>query len=157
MFLQVLVIGRERGKGLIGKISSGLAFFEMPSQPTVCFQGFCVGRQKGSATVCDPNPPCPFARYGCTPENRCDYSAIVWRFSAISAVKLAILHLAIGTQRFFCDCIFWDAKLEKGTAAPRSSAKKVSWRRFRFFAYITLFSGTFWGVKMSRSRGRYEE
>ena len=43
---------------------AGLAFCEMLSQyPRPAFQGFCRGRRRGSAAVCDPNPPCPFARY----------------------------------------------------------------------------------------------
>ena len=41
----------------------GLAFFEMLSQyPRSAFQGHCGGHQRGSAAVCDPNPPRPFAR-----------------------------------------------------------------------------------------------
>ena len=43
---------------------AGLALFEMPSHyPWSAFQGFCGGDQRGSAAVCDPNPPRPFARY----------------------------------------------------------------------------------------------
>ena len=30
--------------------------------PQSAFQGFCGDHQKGSAAVCDPNPPRPFAR-----------------------------------------------------------------------------------------------
>ena len=44
---------------------AGLVFFEMLSQyPQSAFQGLCRGVQRGSAAVCDPNPPRPFARYG---------------------------------------------------------------------------------------------
>ena len=43
---------------------AGLAFCEMLSQyPRSAFQGLCGGHQRGSAAVCDPNPPRPFARY----------------------------------------------------------------------------------------------
>ena len=31
--------------------------------PTVCFSGVVRVRQRGSAAVCNPNPPRPFARY----------------------------------------------------------------------------------------------
>ena len=43
---------------------AGLALCEMPSQyPRSAFQGFPTGVTKGgSAAVCDPNPPRPFAR-----------------------------------------------------------------------------------------------
>ena len=40
---------------------AGLVFREMLSQyPQSAFQG--SPRMAGSAAVCDPNPPCPFAR-----------------------------------------------------------------------------------------------
>ena len=40
-----------------------VVFCEMPvTVPTVCFSGFSEGRRGGSAAVCDPNPPRPFAR-----------------------------------------------------------------------------------------------
>ena len=39
-----------------------LAFFEMLSQyPRSASQGLCRDEQRGSAAVCDPNPPRPFA------------------------------------------------------------------------------------------------
>ena len=38
-------------------------FLRCCDSPTVCFSGLCEGPQLGSATVCDPNPPRPFARY----------------------------------------------------------------------------------------------
>ena len=42
---------------------AGLALFEMLSQyPRSASQGFCGDHQRGSAAVCDPNPPRPFAR-----------------------------------------------------------------------------------------------
>ena len=45
------------------KVLEGLAFCEMLSQYRwSAFQGLCGG-QRGSAAVCDPNPPRPFARY----------------------------------------------------------------------------------------------
>ena len=41
-----------------------LAFFDMLSlYPQSVLQGFCGDRRRGSAAVCDPNPPRPFARY----------------------------------------------------------------------------------------------
>ena len=44
-------------------VLAGLAFCEMLSQyPRSAFQGLCGGHQRGSAAVCDPNPPRPFAR-----------------------------------------------------------------------------------------------
>ena len=43
---------------------AGLAFCGMLSQyPRSAFQGFCRGHQRGSAVVCNPNPPRPLARY----------------------------------------------------------------------------------------------
>ena len=43
---------------------AGLAFCEMPSQhPQSAFQGSSGVPRGGSAAVCDPNPPRPFARY----------------------------------------------------------------------------------------------
>ena len=46
------------------KVLAGLAFCEMQTQyPRSAFQGLCGGHQRWSAAVCDPNPPCPFARY----------------------------------------------------------------------------------------------
>ena len=43
---------------------AGLAFCEMLSQyPRSAFQGLLRGSPEGSAAVCDPNPPRPFARY----------------------------------------------------------------------------------------------
>ena len=40
-----------------------LSIFEMLSQyPRSAFQGFCRCHQRGSAAVCDPSPPRPFAR-----------------------------------------------------------------------------------------------
>ena len=43
---------------------AGLAFCEILSQyPQSAFQGLCGGHERGSAAVCDPNPPRPFARY----------------------------------------------------------------------------------------------
>ena len=43
---------------------AGLAFLEMLSQypQSVFFEGFCRDCRAGSAAVCDPDPPCPFAR-----------------------------------------------------------------------------------------------
>ena len=41
---------------------AGLAFRVMPRS---AFQGFCGGHQRGSAAVCDPNPPRPFPRGPC--------------------------------------------------------------------------------------------
>ena len=43
---------------------AGLAFYEMLSQhPWSAFQGSAGVTRGGSAAVCDPNPPRPFARY----------------------------------------------------------------------------------------------
>ena len=43
---------------------AGLASCEILSQyPQSAFQGLCAGHERGSAAVCDPNPPRPFARY----------------------------------------------------------------------------------------------
>ena len=45
------------------KVPAGLAFCEMLSQyPQSAFQG-SAGVSRGSAAVCDPHPPRPFARY----------------------------------------------------------------------------------------------
>ena len=45
------------------KVLGRLAFCEMLSQyPRSAFQGLCGGHQRGSAAVCDPDPPRPFAR-----------------------------------------------------------------------------------------------
>ena len=46
------------------KMLAGWAFCEMLSQyAQSAFRGFPGGPQRGSAAVCDPNPPRPFARY----------------------------------------------------------------------------------------------
>ena len=45
-------VGIERAR----KCLQGLQFVR-------CCQGLCGGHQRGSAAVCDPNPPRPFARY----------------------------------------------------------------------------------------------
>ena len=45
------------------KVLAELAFCVMLSQyPRSAFEGLCRGHQRGSAAVCDPNPPRPFAR-----------------------------------------------------------------------------------------------
>ena len=46
------------------KVLAGLAFCEMLSEyPQAALHGrFSAGRREGSAAVCDPNPPRPFAR-----------------------------------------------------------------------------------------------
>ena len=44
---------------------AGLAFCEMLSQyPRSAFEGLCEGHQRGSAAVCDPDTPRPFAQHG---------------------------------------------------------------------------------------------
>ena len=54
----------QRRHGASSTVLAGLAFFEMLSQyPRSAFQGLCRDHQRGLAAVCDPNPPCPFARY----------------------------------------------------------------------------------------------
>ena len=123
---------------------AGIAFCEMPTQyPRSAFQGLCGGHQKGSAAVCDPNPPRPFARY---------------RFKGAQQLppNCAIPPLVRSfTQAHLCDTPFCNVSRDN-CAIPHKNKHERVLRHYRCkyrAIFIDLLMGLFRGAVFCHGRG----